>query len=162
MRTPPSLVSSTVLSGSREISISRLGRSTSSFIRSTRLVPPAMNFAAGSAAIRRTASLTSLARAYWILIMARHRLLDRRDNVGIGRAATDVAAHQFADFIGAARPALCDQAGRRANLARRAIAALERVMIDERLLQRMQSAVLAEALDCGDLCVLLHDGQGQA
>ena len=39
------------------------------FIRSIRLVPPAMNFAAGSAAIWRTASATSLARAYWKLIM---------------------------------------------------------------------------------------------
>ena len=34
-------------SGSREMSISRDGRSTSSFIRSIRLVPPAMNFAVG-------------------------------------------------------------------------------------------------------------------
>ena len=35
-----------LLSGSREMSISRAGRSTSSFIRSIRLVPPAMNLAA--------------------------------------------------------------------------------------------------------------------
>ena len=48
MRTPPSAVSSTLFSGSREMSISREGRSTSSFIRSIRLVPPAMNFAPGS------------------------------------------------------------------------------------------------------------------
>ena len=47
----PAGVSSTVWSGSREISITREGRSTSSFMRSTRLVPPAMNFALGSAAI---------------------------------------------------------------------------------------------------------------
>ena len=32
------------------MSISRVGRSTFSFIRSSRLVPPAMNFAPGSAA----------------------------------------------------------------------------------------------------------------
>jgi hypothetical protein len=64
MRRPPSLVSATVWSGSREMSISRVGRSTSSFIRSIKLVPPAMNFALGSAAIWRTASETSLARAY--------------------------------------------------------------------------------------------------
>jgi hypothetical protein len=62
MRRPPSAVASTVLSGSREMSINREGRSTSSFIRSIRLVPPAMNFAEGSAAIIRTASATSLAR----------------------------------------------------------------------------------------------------
>ena len=44
-------VSSMFFSGNREMSISRAGRSTSYFIRSIRLVPPAMNFAAGSAAI---------------------------------------------------------------------------------------------------------------
>src|SRR5207249_2826377 len=70
MRSPPSAVSSTDLRGSREMSISREGRSTFSFIRSMRLVPPAMNLAVGSAAIWRTASATSLARAYWKLIMA--------------------------------------------------------------------------------------------
>ena len=96
---------STVLSGSREMSISRDGRSTSSFIRSIRLVPPAMNFASGSAAICRTASATSVARAYWKLIMiASHRLLDRRHDVGIGAAAADVAAHQFADLVGGSSP----------------------------------------------------------
>ena len=58
-----------VFSGSREMSISRDGRSTSSFIRSIRLVPPAINFAVGSAEIRRTASATSVARTYWKLIM---------------------------------------------------------------------------------------------
>ena len=51
MSRPPPRVSSTVFSGSREMSISREGRSTSSFIKSIRLVPPAMNFADGSAAI---------------------------------------------------------------------------------------------------------------
>ena len=60
MRTPPSVVSSTLFSGSREMSINREGRSTSSFIKSIKLVPPAMNFAVGSPAICRTASATSL------------------------------------------------------------------------------------------------------
>ena len=72
MRKPPAAVSSIDLSGSLEISMSRAGRSTYAFIRSTRLVPPAMNFAPGSAAIWRTASATSLARAYSKLIMACH------------------------------------------------------------------------------------------
>jgi hypothetical protein len=72
-----------------------------------------------------------------------HRLLDRRDDVGIGAAAADVAAHQLADLVGGLRLAFGDQAGRRADLARRAVAALERVVVDERLLQRMQRAVRA-------------------
>src|SRR2546421_11998652 len=107
------------------MSISREGRSTSSFIRSIRLVPPAMNFAVGSAAIWRTASATSSARAYWKLIMIAHHLLDRGNDVGIGATAADVAAHQLADLIGALRLALGDQAGGRADLSRRAVAALE-------------------------------------
>ena len=58
-----------VSSGSLEMSISLAGRSTSIFIRSTRLVPPATNFAPGLAAIWRTASATLAARAYWKPIM---------------------------------------------------------------------------------------------
>ena len=50
------------VSGRRVMSISRLGRSTFSFIRSIRLVPPAMNLAAPSAATSRTAVATSPAR----------------------------------------------------------------------------------------------------
>src|SRR3984893_11133186 len=60
---------STCFSGSRVMSITFVGRSTSIFIKSIRLVPPATNFAFGSSAIRLTASLTSLTRAYWKVIM---------------------------------------------------------------------------------------------
>src|SRR4051794_9269943 len=155
------------------MSISRAGRSTLAFIRSIRLVPPAMNFAVGSAAIWRTASATSPARAYWKLIMAAsfllappgllaHRLLDRRYDVGIGAAAADVAAHELANLIGARRPALGDQACRRADLSRRAIAALERVMIDEGLLQRMQRALRRQPFDGGHAGAVLHHGEGEA
>ena len=35
-------------------------------------------------------------------------------------------------------------------------------MVDEGLLQRMQRAVVGQALDGGDLGAVLHDGQGQA
>ena len=163
MRKPPSAVSSTVLSGSREMSISRVGRSTSSFIRSIRLVPPAMNFAVGIG--------RDLAHRVGDVVGARileidhdlpHRLLDRRDDVGIGAAAADVAAHQLADLVGGLRLAFGDQPGRRADLSRRAVAALERVMVDERLLQRMQRAVRRQAFDRGDLGAVLHDGQRQA
>src|SRR6185436_4095638 len=103
MRTPPSVVSSTLFSGSREMSINREGRSTSSFIKSIKLVPPAMNFAVGSAVICRTAS-------------------------------ADVAAHQFTDLVGGLRLALCHEPDGGADLSRCAVAALERVVVDERLL----------------------------
>src|ERR1700687_5943531 len=101
------------------MSISRDGRAPFSFMRSIRLVPPAMNFASGSAAARRTASATSLARVYSKLFirppsgllggLAEHHLLDGGHDVGIGAATADIAAHQLADFSGRLRPALGDQ-----------------------------------------------------
>ncbi len=63
---------------------------------------------------------------------------------------------------GGLRLAFGDQASRRADLARRAVAALERVVVDERLLQRMQRAVRRQALDRGDAGAVLHDRQRQA
>jgi hypothetical protein len=78
-------------------------------------------------------------------------LLDGGDNVGVGAAAADVAAHEFADLVRSFRLALGDQPGRRADLPRRAIPALESVVVDERLLQRMQRAVDSEPFDRGDL-----------
>src|SRR3981189_1780337 len=114
MRKPPSAVSSTALSGSREMSISREGRSTSSFIRSIRLVPPAMNFAFGSAIAVRTASAMPLARVDSKLITALppsslcsvQDLEDRRYDVRVGAATTDVAAHQLAHLVRGLRFAL--------------------------------------------------------
>ena len=91
-----------------------------------------------------------------------HRLLDCRDDVGVGAAAADVAAHELADFVRGLCLALGDQPDRRADLPRRAIAALERVMVDERLLQRMQRAVVRQAFDRGDLRAIVHDGERQA
>ena len=66
-----------------------------------------------------------------------HRLLDRRDDVGVRPAAAEIAAHQFANFVGARRLTLGNQARGGADLSRRTVAALERVVVDERLLQRM-------------------------
>ncbi len=87
---------------------------------------------------------------------------DRRDDVGIGAAAADVAAHQLADLVVGLRPAFGQQARGRADLARRAVAALECVVVDERLLQRMQRAVHRQAFDGGDLGAILHDGEREA
>ena len=46
--------------------------------------------------------------------------------------------------------------------ARRAVAALQRGVLDEGLLQRMQLAVLLETLDGGDVCAVVLDRQRQA
>src|SRR5215831_16645573 len=73
--------------------------------------------------------------------MIPHHLLNRFDNVGVSAAAANIAAHELADFLRGFRPTLRDQSCRRADLPRRAVAALERIMVDERLLQRMQRAL---------------------
>ena len=64
-----------------------------------------------------------------------------------------------------ARPAgrhLAEHAHRRAELARRAVAALERVVLDERLLQRVQIVPVGQTFDGDDLGPLERDGQRQA
>ena len=81
---------------------------------------------------------------------------DRRDDVHVGAAAAEVAAHALADLgrveLDALGPRLLEHARRRAELARRAVAALERVVLDERRLQRVQGAVRAgQPLDGRDL-----------
>src|SRR5215471_5133225 len=94
--------------------------------------------------------------------MSPHHLLNRCDNVGVSAAAANIAAHELADFLRGFCPTLRDQSCRRADLPRRAVAALERIMVDERLLQRMQRALGCETLNRGDLRTVVHDGKRQA
>ena len=58
--------------------------------------------------------------------------------------------------------ALLDTADARHDLPGRAVAALERVFVDERLLQRMKPAVALEPLDGGDLRAVVHHRERQA
>src|SRR6266705_1541167 len=106
-------------------------------------------------------------------------LPNRRDNIGVGGAAAEIAAHALADLLivegdvrsrqivahraGPAGLDLAQHADRRAELARGTVATLEGVMVDERLLERMQVvATLRQPLDGDDLSILLRDGEGQA
>src|SRR3954469_7277701 len=57
---------------------------------------------------------------------------------------------------------LVEHGDRRADLARRAVAALVPVVPDEGRLHWMQVARLPQALDGRDLVALMHDAQGQA
>src|SRR6478672_1220336 len=81
------------------MSTSRLGVSTLSFIRSTSVVPPAMNRVFGLAATRCVASAMSVAAEYSKGRMsASHRaahVLDGGDDPGVGAAPADVPAHAF-------------------------------------------------------------------
>src|SRR5215212_10282497 len=123
METPPSPAFLISASLSRVRSTSSVGRSTSSFIRSRMLVPPARNFARGLAAAACTAALSLLARVYLNGLIgfpllpdlrqlflvdelprarrlpARVHLPDGGDDARVGAAAADVAAHPLAYLI---------------------------------------------------------------
>ena len=65
-------------------------------------------------------------------------------------------------WLGHAGLDLGEHADRRADLARRAVAALEAVVLDERRLQRVQVVRRAQPLDGDDLVALVHDRERQA
>ena len=106
-------------------------------------------------------------------------LADGGDNTGISAAAADVATHPFANFtIGefALMDALqvwCDEAGRATfgfveqrdcgdDLAGCAVAALESIVVEERLLYGMQPALARNAFDGGNTLLVASNGEGQA
>ena len=76
--------------------------------------------------------------------------LDRRDDVRVGAAAADVAAHQLADIVVGPGVSLGEQADGRADLAGGAIAALEGIVLDERRLHGVQLAPCGQPLDGRD------------
>src|ERR1700722_17030968 len=105
-------------------------------------------------------------------------LMDCIDDAVVGAAAAEIAAHSLAQLIVSERyrlrvevlgdiarhalPELRRHADRRANLTRRAIAALKPVVFDERLLQGMERAGDSQALDRRDLAALVLHGQSKA
>src|SRR5215470_105979 len=184
--TPPS--GATPRSGRRVMSISTCGPSTPSFIRSTCVVPPARYAASGPVAAVATAWCTSVARRYsnarTVRLPRRRtarlpcrrtarlpcrrtarlpcRLTDRRDNVRVGAAPADIAAHELADLRVGARPALGQQRDGRQDLPRRAEPALEGVAGDKRPLHRVQGALRSQALDRRDVAVFAGHRQREA
>src|SRR5436305_13237530 len=92
----------------------------------------------------------------------RRGLLHRGDDVGIGGAAADIAAHIFADVGVAAGMSLLHAGYRRHDLSRRAVTALERIVVDESLLHRMQAIAGGETFDGGDLLALRRKRERQA
>ena len=88
--------------------------------------------------------------------------LDRRDDIRVGAAAAEVAAHRLADLVARPGVAFADQADGRADLAGRAVAALEGVVVDEGLLQRVKRVALGEGLRSSSPRPVVHDREGQA
>src|SRR5438270_7557828 len=90
-------------------------------------------------------------------------LKDGGNDVGVGGTAAEIAAHIFADLGFRAGMTLIDAGNRRHDLAGRAVAALEAVMIDEGLLHGMQAAGgRSDAFDRGDLASLRGRRKRQA
>src|SRR6476469_2188381 len=87
---------------------------------------------------------------------------DGGDDVGVGAAAADVAAHPGADLFVALRVPFAEQRHGRADLSRRAVAALEAVVADERGLYRVKVLAVREPFDGDDLLPAVHHGEGEA
>ena len=87
---------------------------------------------------------------------------DRLDDVVVARAAAEVALEAVPDRFSARRLAIVDQRDGRHHHARRAVSALERVVIVERLLHRVQLPVRGEALDRRDLGAVGLDAEDGA
>ena len=136
------------------MSISVVGRSTFSFIRSISVVPPATNFAWGAERhSERAFNVTDFLVLECLhdvsslrMLRALARFLHRGNDVGISAAAADVAAHAFADRVVVFAARLLQQRDRRHDLAGGAVAALESVVLQERGLHGMQFAVRAPNL----------------
>ena len=126
------------------------------------MVPPARNALAGSAATSAIASSTAAARVYAERPHASPHRPNRRADVRIGRAAADVAAHELGDVLVAGGVALLDQLDRGHDLPGRAVAALERVVLDERALHRVQLVAVGEPFDRRDRVALGGERERQA
>src|SRR5215813_1568953 len=89
-------------------------------------------------------------------------LLDRRNDVGISAAATDVTAHElfYRSIIGTAW--LLQQRNSGHDLTRSAITALVSIVGKERRLHGMHCLRCTQALDGCDLFSIMHDSEVEA
>src|ERR1700761_8923457 len=100
--------------------------------------------------------------AFLFLRHRRRSLLDGGDDVRVGGAAADVAAHVFTYVVIIGGVAFLDAGDRGDDLARRAVPALEGVLIDKGLLHWMQLVALRQSLDGDDRLVLSRQCQRPA
>src|SRR5437016_86238 len=92
---------------------------------------------------------------------SRHRL-DGGNDVGIGAAAAEIAAHEFANAGIRGRATFLDERDGRHDLARGAIAALEAVMFDKGRLHGMKRLATRQPLYRGNRLTLDLSGEGEA
>src|SRR5439155_22322030 len=134
---------------------SRSGRRTFSCRSCTMSVPPAMYSVGASLrpAWARKASAAERSRGRLsvkgcIALTSPNRtgslsgILNCRDDMVVGSAAAQVAAHPIADFLRRAGVTLCNAGDAGHDLSWRAIAALKSISLDEGGLQRMKISAL--------------------
>src|ERR1700733_4653535 len=166
MRSPPSASGSMPSSpGTPVISRTRCGRRMPMRAQFSSSVPPARNVTSPSWP---SASRSSIERARAYEKACTSDLPERRgrrhrgSDLRVSRAAADVAAHPLADLLIGRRMALTDAAHSGHDLAGGTEAALERVLVDKRLLDRMKPAVRGQPLDGSDLPPVCAGGQHHA
>src|SRR5687767_8375545 len=86
-------------------------------------------------------------------------LLDGLHDVHVAGAATQVATDPFADLVLGGIRVLAEQPGGLHDHPGGAEAALEAVLVPERLLERVESGAVGEALDGPDLAAVGLDGE---
>src|SRR5215472_42883 len=87
---------------------------------------------------------------------------DSGDDIGVAGAAADVACQAIADLALGSRTTPQDQVARRDQHPRRAVAALQCVMLVKIAAQRFHDPVTGEALDGFDPALVASDGEHQA
>src|SRR5882724_3410846 len=92
----------------------------------------------------------------------RFRLFNRCEDIWVSATATDIAAHPFADFVIAVRVTFFHTCDRGTNLARRAVAALKSVVLDERALHWMQLFAIGQTFYGRDLVAFMRDSETEA
>src|SRR5256885_7709658 len=155
--------------------ISRSGRRTFSCRSCTMSVPPAMysvgaslrlawarkasaaERSRGRSSVKGCIALTSPNRTASL-----SRILNCCDDMVVGSAAAQIAAHPIADFLRRTGVPLCDAGDAGHDLSGRAIAALEGVSLDESRLQWMQLLAVCQAFDRYDLAPLNESGERKA
>src|SRR3954470_4310588 len=89
-------------------------------------------------------------------------VLDRVDDVLVAGAAAQIAGDAFANLLLGGGGVVGEKADRRHDHARRAVAALEAVLLPEAFLHRMELAVGGEPFDGGDRAAVGLDREHRA
>ena len=153
--------------GSPPMYVSCAGRSTSSFIRSSSVVPPARYVSpalrASSSVVARTYSKgrTQPSPARATPLAASPILPTAATICGYAAQRQRFPLMNSRTLSGSPACPLFDARQRRHDLSRRAVPALKGVVVDERLLHGVQLLRRADALDGGDFAAFQREGQRQ-